>query len=107
MTSEVPTTAKCEFKILIILFFNYLLMPSSFLFPFIIFFYKNDFVSLLLVKHKAMATSMTSQFAATPNWSIYCFVFLELDLVIYCTVNLLNIITAKHKGSRSSSPQLH
>lgn len=75
MTSQVPVAAKCEFKILIISFFNYLLMPSSFFVSFYKFFYKNDFVCLLLVKHKAMATSMTSHFAATPNWSIYCFFF--------------------------------
>ena len=42
MTSEVPTTAKCEFKILIISFFNSLLMllSLSFLFPFMSFFTK-------------------------------------------------------------------
>ena len=60
--------------------FNYIIFKLSvdafiFFVSFYKFFYKNDFVCLLLVKHKAMATSMTSHFAATPNWSIYCFVF--------------------------------
>lgn len=40
MTLQVPVVAKCEFKILIISFFNYLFMPSSFLFPFTNFFKK-------------------------------------------------------------------
>lgn len=91
--------------------FNYIIFELSvdafiFFASFYKFFYKNDFVCLLLVKHKAMATSMTSPFAATPNWSIYCF-FFRAGLVNLLTINLLNIITAKHKGSRASSPQLH
>lgn len=69
--------------------FNYIIFELSvdafiFFVSFYKFFYKNDFVCLLLVKHKAMATSMTShRLRGNAKLEYILFLFLELDLLIY------------------------